>query len=129
MRPHRGNLILIIGILSLLLEAASMVLAALGVKIFCDPMKPAGSGSAFLQALGVSVFGSVFGFLAWWMAREDIHKMRVGRMDRAGGVRTRGGRICGITGVAVAAAVVFMTTILWLLIDMPGSDGVPRWFR
>ncbi len=129
MKPHRGNLILCISILSLLLELASLVLVALGVGVFCDPMKPAGGGSVFLRAMGVSIFGSVFGFVAWWMAREDIHKMRVGRMDRAGGVLTRAGRTCGIAGVSIAVAVVFMTTILWLLIDMPGSDGVPRWFR
>jgi len=129
MKPHRGNLILITGILSLLLEAASLGLVVLVVKVFCNPTKPAGSGSVFLQALAVSVVGSAFGFLAWWMARRDLHKMHVGRMNRSGRGRTNGGRVCGIIGMAIAAATVLLTTILWLLIDMPGSDGVPRWFR
>jgi len=117
------------GLLSLALVLAGLVLSVLVVCVFCDPKKPAGSASLFQHALVMSVVGGVLGFVARWMAKKDLHKMRVGRMDRAGQPITDGGRVCGIIGIAVAIANAAMTTVLWMLIDTAGSDGVARWFR
>ena len=117
------------GLLSMVLVVAGVVLSVLVVCVFCDPKKPAGSESLFQHALVMSVVGGVLGFVAQWMAAKDLHKMRVGRMDRAGQPITDGGRICGIIGIAVAIANAAMTTVLWMLIDTAGSDGVARWFR
>ncbi|MCX6910568.1 MAG: hypothetical protein NTY01_21345 [Verrucomicrobia bacterium] len=129
MKPHRGHLILMTGLLSMALVVAGVVLSVLVVCVFCDPKKPAGSESLFRHALVMSVAGGVLGFVARWRAKKDIHKMRVGRMDRSGQPITNGGRVCGIIGMAVAIANAALTTILWMLIDTAGSDGVARWFR
>lgn len=129
MKRHRGNLVLMIGLLSLALMVASLVLSALGVKVFCNPIKPAGSGSVFLHAMEVSVVAFVLGYVACWMGRMDLHKMHVGRMDRKGRPRTNAGRLCGIIAMSVAVANVAVTTSLWLLIDTAGSDGVASWWR
>ncbi|MBI5684247.1 MAG: hypothetical protein HZC54_04135 [Verrucomicrobia bacterium] len=129
MRPHRGNLVLMIGLLSLALVAASLVLSVLAVRVFHDPMKPAGVGSSFLQSLGVSVVGFAFGYLASRMAGVDLHKMHVGRMDRKGRPRTNAGRLCGIIAMLAALGIVFVMALLWLLIDSAGTDGVASWMR
>lgn len=129
MRPHRGHLILLTGLLSLALVLGGVVLSVLVVCVFCDPKKPAGGESLFQYALELSAGGGVLGFIALWKAKQDLHKMRVGRMDRAGRPITDGGRVCGLIGIAVAIANTAMTTILWTLIDTAGSDGVARWFR
>jgi len=122
-------MVLMTGLLSLALVVGSLVLSAVVVIVFCNPSKPAGSGSVFLRSLEVSVIGFMFGFIARWMAKTDLHKMHVGRMNRSGRARTNGGCICGIIAMAVAIANIALTTILWLLIDTPGSNGVASWFR
>jgi hypothetical protein len=129
MKPHRGTLILMTGLLGVALVIVSLVLSVLVVKVFNNPIKPAGSGSVFLHALEVSVVGLVFGYIAFCMARMDLHKMHVGRMDRKGRPRTNAGRRCGIVAMSVAAANIAVTLILWLMIDTAGADGVASWMR
>lgn len=120
---------MLIGLLGAALAVAGVVLSVLVVCRFCDPQKPAGGESLFRYALVMSVIGGAIGFVARWMAKKDLHKMRVGRMDRAGQPITNGGRRCGLFSIAVAIANAALTTILWMLIDTPGADGVARWFR
>jgi predicted Zn finger-like uncharacterized protein len=73
--PHRGTLILVLGIVSVVLSTLA----------FC---------SAGLAGL----IGSPLGIVAWVMGRRDLRKMREGRMDREGNGFTQAGLICGIIG-------------------------------
>ena len=66
--PHRGTLILVLGILSIVLFA------------LCGPV------------------GLPLGIAAWVMGRRDLVKMRENRMDREGEGLTQAGWICGIIG-------------------------------
>jgi hypothetical protein len=68
--PHRGQLILIFGIVSL-------------VSMLC----------AFLL-----VFGLPLGIVAWVLGSKDLAKMDAGTMDPEGRGLTQAGRICGIVG-------------------------------
>lgn len=120
---------LLIGLLGLAVVIASLVLSVLVVKVIHDPTKPAGTGSAFLQSMAVSVVGALFGYITRWMAKLDLHKMHVGRMDRKGRPRTQAGLRCGSVAMWMAAANVAITSILWLMIDTAGRDGVASWFR
>lgn len=80
LEPHRGGLILTLGVLSVLL-APTCVLSPLGV---------------------------VFGLAAWIMGQNDLRQMRAGQMDTDGQANTRGGRVCGILGMLVGGALSFL---------------------
>ena len=69
--PHRGGLVLSLGIIALV---------AIGV---CAPV------------------GLVLGIVAWVMGRADLQKIRRGEMDADGEGMTLAGRICGIIATAL----------------------------
>jgi hypothetical protein len=69
--PHRGNLILVFGIISLVMLA------------LCAPL------------------GLPFGILAWVMGNHDLQKMRAGIMDPDGMGATQAGKVCGIVGTII----------------------------
>jgi hypothetical protein len=66
--PHRGVLILVLGILSIVLVG------------ICAPL------------------GLPFGIAAWILGQGDLRKIRANLMDREGEGLTQAGRICGIIG-------------------------------
>jgi predicted Zn finger-like uncharacterized protein len=69
--PHRGNLILIFGIISLVAMA------------FCGPL------------------GLPFGVIAWVLGSRDLQKMNEGVMDPDGRGVTQAGKVCGIIGTII----------------------------
>ena len=89
--PHRGGLVLTIGI-------TSIVLGVVGIPFFCCW----GLG-AIPAALGVAL-----GIPAWVMGHRDLAMMREGVRDPAGRGSTQGGWICGIIGTCLSAAVVLV---------------------
>jgi predicted RNA-binding Zn-ribbon protein involved in translation (DUF1610 family) len=76
--PHRGGMILTLGILS----------ALFGTLSLC-------CGAPALLGLG-------FGIPAWVMASQDIHRMRVGQMDRNGMANTQSGQSYAMVGVVLS---------------------------
>jgi hypothetical protein len=95
--PHRGNIILLLGILSLV-----------AIGLGCCPPFPA--------------FGLGLGAAAWIMGNADLRRMLQGEMDPAGEGFTVAGRICGIIGVimnglyllAIGAYMLAMLLSVWL---------------
>ena len=91
--PHRGTLVLILGICS--------IVAAVGV-IVCAPV--------FNGA------GMIVGVIAWVMGQRDLARISEGVMDPAGEGSTRGGWICAIIGTCLNG-VLFLTCgtlmLLW----------------
>jgi len=79
--PHRGGLVLTLGILSIV-AAASILTTIL----------------AFLTFLGLPL-----GIAAWVMGHRDLRKMRDGVMDVRGRGSTQAGWICGIIGTVLNA--------------------------
>jgi predicted Zn finger-like uncharacterized protein len=73
--PHRGSMILVLGI-------TSIVLAPMSVCCYGIP----------------SLIGLGLGIPAWVMGRRDQAKMDTGSMDPEGRGLTQGGMICGIVG-------------------------------
>jgi hypothetical protein len=71
--PHRGSLILVFGILSLVVLACG----------------------------GLGIIGLPFAILAWVLGNQDLEKMRAGTMDPEGQGLTQAGRICGIVGTII----------------------------
>jgi predicted Zn finger-like uncharacterized protein len=71
--PHRGQLVLIFGIISL-------------VMLACYP---------------VAIIGIPFGIIAWVLGNKDLEKMRLGTMDPEGQGLTQAGRVCGIVGTII----------------------------
>jgi hypothetical protein len=76
--PHRGVLILVLGILSLV----------------CLPM---------VTLVIPPVLGVVLGLVSWVMGHGDLKKMAANEMDPDGSGLTRGGWICGIIGTCLNA--------------------------
>jgi hypothetical protein len=68
--PHRGNLVLTLGIISL-------------AVLICWPL---------------AVVGLPLGIVAWVMGTRDLEKIKLGVMDPAGQGLVQGGRVCGIVG-------------------------------
>jgi hypothetical protein len=56
--------------------------------------------------LSLFVCALVFGPMAWIMGNQDLNDMRQGRMDPSGEGLTRAGKILGIIGVSLFAAVI-----------------------
>jgi predicted Zn finger-like uncharacterized protein len=72
--PHRGTLILVLGILSIVL----------GTTWF------------------LSLVSFPMGIAAWMMGQGDLRKMRMGNMDPQGEGMTQAGWICGIIGTVIS---------------------------
>jgi hypothetical protein len=70
--PHRGTLVLTLGIISLVC-----------LTISCVPI------------------GAILGLAAWIMGQRDLRKIKKGDMDPAGEGPTQAGWICGIIGTAL----------------------------
>jgi predicted Zn finger-like uncharacterized protein len=71
--PHRGTLVLVLGILSLVT-----------VMMYC-----------------LAPFGLIFGLCAWIMGQKDLGKIKSGHMDEEGRGTTQAGWICGIIGTVL----------------------------
>ncbi len=70
--PHRGTMVLVLGIISLVC-----------LTISCVPV------------------GAILGLAAWIMGQRDLRKIRKGDMDPAGEGTTQAGWICGIIGTVL----------------------------
>ncbi|MHC4655113.1 MAG: CCC motif membrane protein [Planctomycetota bacterium] len=88
--PHRGTVILVLGIVGL-------VVGLLGSFCCC--------------IFGIA--GCICGIIAWVMANKDLKEMAAGRMDPSGRGMTQAGKICGIISV-ILAIVVFIISLLFL---------------
>jgi hypothetical protein len=84
LEPHRGTLILALGILSLALVA---VLPCLGIPL---------------------------GIAAWVMGRADLKKIRQGLMDPTGESSTNAGRICGQIGTIVSLVLTLLIAVFYV---------------
>jgi hypothetical protein len=90
LEPHRGTLILVLGILSIV------------VSLMCCVTIPIPVG----MALGIP---------AWIMGKNDSANITSGQMDPLGAGMTKGGMICGIVGtilsllgvILIGAALIF----------------------
>ena len=97
LKPHRGVLILVLGIVGL-------VIPLLGS--FC-----CGFCCGFLGIAGCT--GCICGIIAWVMANKDLKEMAAGRMDPTGRGLTQAGKVCGIISV-ILGIVVFVISLLFL---------------
>jgi hypothetical protein len=92
--PHRGPLILVLGIVSLVM---------LG----------------FLPPAGIP-----FGIAAWLMGRNDLKKIRARTMDPEGESKTNAGRLCGLVGTIISSVLtLFLCGFYALLFGMVISFG------
>jgi len=82
--PHRGDTIMTLGIISLVIGLANFML--------CIPW----------------IVGIPLGIAAWWMASVDLGKMRRGEMDLAGESSTRSGYVCAIFGVIINSLIMLL---------------------
>jgi hypothetical protein len=109
--PHRGPLILVLGIISLVVGALSL--------------------PSFLCGLPIAIlapFGLLLGIGAWVMASRDLAKMAAGTMDPDGKGITLGGRICAILGTIldVLATLAVLALAAYLVFAFStGASGVP----
>ena len=88
--PHRGTVILVLGIVGL----------AIGLL-----------GSFCCCIFGIA--GCICGIIAWVMANKDLKEMAAGTMDPTGRGMIQAGKICGIISV-ILAIVVFIISLLFL---------------
>jgi hypothetical protein len=93
--PHRGSIILALGILSLVAVVAS----------FCPPF-------GFL--------GLVLGATAWLMGNHDLARIIRGEMDPDGQSSTKAGRNCGIIAVCLNA-LALLACFGWWAISLAAS--------
>ncbi len=106
MKPHRGALILVFGILSIVF--AFFGLACCGL---------------------VSVVSGALGIMAWTMGKSDLKQIGLGSIDPGGAGLTNAGRICGIIGTMLSlVAIIVMVAALVLtgaLIGFSALKGAP----
>jgi hypothetical protein len=93
-KPHRGGLVLGLGI-------AAVSLAGVGAFSLLT-----------CCALPFLVASLPLGPLAWVFGRQDLKEMRAGTMDRSGEGQTRGGHICAVIATALSATVL----VVYLLV-------------
>jgi predicted Zn finger-like uncharacterized protein len=95
--PHRGPLVLTLGIISIVDGAISLI------------------GCPYL-----SVFGLGLGIPTWVMGQRDLNKMRSGLKDPRGQPQTQAGWICAIVGTVLSilafVVAIFLTVIYGFLI-------------
>jgi len=91
MKPHRGTMILVFGIVGLF-EIGSLC---------CLPLV-------------------IFAILAWVMGNNDLREMRAGQMDPAGMSTTSAGRICGIIGVILAIIMLILGVFVFGMMGTGG---------
>jgi hypothetical protein len=101
LEPHRGPLIMVLGIVSLVM---------LG----------------FLPPLGIP-----FGIAAWVMGRGDLKKIRAGVIDPDGESKTNAGRLCGLVGTIISTSMtlflaVFYVFIFGMIFTMRATTPPPR---
>jgi predicted RNA-binding Zn-ribbon protein involved in translation (DUF1610 family) len=82
--PHRGTLVMVLGILS-------TVFATMGPCLYGVP---------------ALLIGLPLGIVSWVLARRDLAKMKAGTMDPDGYGQTQAGMICGIIGTILSVLVV-----------------------
>lgn len=82
--PHRGGVVLTMGIVSIVLACATVA--------FCVP----------------ALIGLPLGILAWVWGRKDLRRMEQGLMDPEGRGTTQGGFICGIIGTVLNALLLML---------------------
>jgi predicted Zn finger-like uncharacterized protein len=100
--PHRGPLLLVLGIVSLVV--APMVMCC----YFVGPLVP--------------LVGLILAVVAWVLGRRDLEKMKQGVMDPEGEGVTQGGMICGIIGTVLnALGILFGTVMLVYIVLMMTS--------
>jgi len=89
LKPHRGTVILVLGIVGLV------------VGLF---------GSFCCGVFGI--VGCICGIIAWVMANGDLKEMAAGTMDPSGRGLTQAGKICGIISVILAIVVFFISLLI-----------------
>ena len=89
LQPHRGTVILVLGIVGL-------VIGLLGS--FCCGI--------------FGIAGCVCGIIAWVMANKDLKEMAAGTMDPTGRGMTQAGKICGIISVILAIVAFFISLLM-----------------
>ena len=98
MKPHRGGLLLWLGITGLFMSLASWLL-------FCCPI----FGVAFsLLAIGISGTAAVMG-------GKDWKQIQAGEMDPSGRGLTVGGFFCGLGGSSLAAGSLLLAAVITVL--------------
>jgi hypothetical protein len=100
--PHRGPMVLILGIVSI-------ACAVVGAVVFC--CWPLGF---IMVAAG---FGT--GIPAWVMGHRDLAKMNTGQMDPRGRGTTQGGWICGMVGTILNILSLLVVTA-WAVVHIFG---------
>ncbi len=96
LKPHRGPMILVFGIISIVMGALGIIICA------CT-----------------GVIGIILGILALSMAKRDIAEINGGLMDPIGLGPTTAGRICAIVGIVLSAIALFLTAVMlviWIVI-------------
>ena len=88
LKPHRGNLVLVLGLIAVSLALPGLLLCGIGTVIAC-----------------------ICGVIAWVMGHKDMKEMDAGRMDPAARGLTKAGKICGMIGAIISIA----GTVFWLI--------------
>jgi hypothetical protein len=100
-KPDRGETILALGIIGLVIEVVTLIYGSLfGCCCCCFP-------------------GPIFGLAAWLMGNSDLEEMDQGRMDAAGRSNTNMGRILGmittITGIVSLVIFIIMAFLAMIV--------------
>jgi hypothetical protein len=101
MKAHRGPLILVLGI-------ASIVTALFGLVI-----------CGFLGVMPVGL-----GITAVLLAQRDLKEMAAGLMDPSGQPGTRAGKTCGIIGLVLGGLALVLTVLALLVFGLIGGAGI-----
>lgn len=110
--PHRGSMILVLGIVSIPLAMVGMCCGFCSYGI---------GGLASVVGLGLAIPG-------WVMGRHDLARMRAGEMDPEGESQTQSGMICAIIGTVLNALGVLLSLamLVFILFMVLASNSGPR---
>src|SRR5262249_37263923 len=97
--PHRGGLIMSLGIISL---------ALILIEVFGYFLSP-------LVGAPFALVGLVLGIVAWIMGGSDLKQMNSGTMDPTGRGMTMAGHICGIIGTILRIAEMICSCVVLIV--------------
>jgi predicted Zn finger-like uncharacterized protein len=132
--PHKGGLLLGLGITSVVLAALSLLSEGCASSGTCCTLIMCVAWMPLAVSMLMALVGAILGLFASILGHRDLGKMNRGEMDRSGRGSTKGGMICGIVGSVLCVLDLLcgiVILILWIagigLAAMGGAGGdVPR---
>jgi predicted Zn finger-like uncharacterized protein len=115
--PHKGGLLLGLGITSVVLAVLSLLAEGCSSTGTCCTLIMCVAWLPLVVAMLMSLVGAILGLVASLLGHRDLGRMNRGEMDSSGRGSTKSGMICGIAGAVLGVLDLLcgiVILILWI---------------